>query len=330
MRVLVTGATGFVGSHTAAALASAGHDVRVLVRNPARVPPALDPHGVQAEVVVGDMTDEATVRSAVADCDAVVHAAAQVGVGGGGTVAEANLIGAQTVIGAAIDAGVRRIVFTSSVVVHLPTDAPMIMLDAPLSEPMSAYGATKVETERLIRRWQDDGHPITTVVLGGIYGPNAPDLINSFTAILSAVEQTMIVPPGGTTVIDVRDVALLLTRIVERETQVPRVLAGGHFIEWDDWVVALERALGQPIASQRVTTDELLALARELSAAASPHEPPALSEEAAMVMISGVPLDDHAWLTRFGVALTPLDQTFADVIAYLRTIGRLSLPEGCP
>jgi dihydroflavonol-4-reductase len=218
----------------------------MLVRNPARVPPALDPHGVQAEVVVGDMTDEAMVRSAVADRDAVIHAAAQVGVSGGGPLGKASLIGAQTVIGAAIDAGVRRIVFTSSVMVHLPTDAPLITIDAPLSEPMSAYGAMKVETERLIQQRQDAGHPITTVVLGGIYGPHAPDLINSFTAILSAVEQLMVVPPGGTTVIDVRDVALLLTRIVESDNHVPRVLAGGHFIEWADWVVALERVLGLP------------------------------------------------------------------------------------
>ncbi len=94
-------------------------------------------------------------------------------------------------------------------------------------------------------------------------------------------------------------------------------------MEWADWVAALERAYGHPIASQRVTTDELLALARQLAAAASPDEPPVLTEEAAMVMISGVPLDDHASLARFGVALTPLDETFADVIAYLRAIGRL-------
>lgn len=322
MRVLVTGATGFVGSHTTAALVSAGHEVVVLARNPARVPAALDRHGVRAEVVVGDMTDEAEVRSAVAGCDAVVHAAAQVGVRGG-AAGETNLIGARTVIGSAIDAGVRRIVFTSSVVVHLPSDAPVITLDSPLSEPMSAYGVTKVETERLIRRWQDAGHPITTVVLGGVYGPDAPDLINSFTAVLSAVEQMMLVPPGGTTVIDVRDVALLLTRILESDTSAPRVLAGGHFLRWDDWVVALERALGHPIASHRVTTDELVALARDLTAAAGPDEPPVLTEEAAMVMISGMPLDDHACLTRFGVSLTPLDRTFADVIEYLRTIGRL-------
>lgn len=323
MRVLVTGATGFVGSHTAAALVSAGHDVRVLARNPARVPAALGPHGVREEVVVGDMTDEVAVRSAVADCDAVVHVAAQVGVGGGGPAGAANLVGARTVIDSAIDAGVRRIVFTSSVMVHLPTDAPVITLDSPLSEPMSAYGATKVETERLIHQRQEAGHPITTVVLGGIYGPDAPDLINSFTAILSAVEQMMLVPPGGTTVIDVRDVALLLTRIVESDTHVPRVLAGGHFMPWEDWVIALERALGHPIVSQRVTTDALLALARDLAAAASPGEAPVLTEEAAMVMISGVPLDDHACLARFGVSLTRLDQTFADVIAYLRAIGRL-------
>jgi len=167
------------------------------------------------------------------------------------------------------------------------------------------------------------GAPIATVVLGGIYGPYAPDLINSFTAILRAGDQLMVVPPGGTTVIDVRDVALLLTRMVESDNYVPRLLAGGRFIKWADWVVALERTPGHAISTQRVTTDGLLALAKELTAAASPDELPALTEEAAMVMISGVPLDDHAGLARSGVALAPLDQTFADVIAYLRTIGRL-------
>jgi hypothetical protein len=101
------------------------------------------------------------------------------------------------------------------------------------------------------------------------------------------------------------------------------LLAGGRFIKWADWVVALERTPGHAISTQRVTTDGLLALAKELTAAASPDELPALTEEAAMVMISGVPLDDHAGLARSGVALAPLDQTFADVIAYLRTIGRL-------
>src|SRR5580693_8553566 len=103
LRVLVTGATGFVGSHTAAALCHAGHEVRVLARDPSRVSPALDPHGVTAEIVVGDMTDGTAVGAAIAGCDAVIHAAGEIGVDSGtGPVTSVNLDGARTVIACAL------------------------------------------------------------------------------------------------------------------------------------------------------------------------------------------------------------------------------------
>ena len=66
MKALVTGATGFVGSHTAAALTAAGHEVRALVRNPARIPGSLGALGVEAEIVVGAVTDGRGVGRAVA------------------------------------------------------------------------------------------------------------------------------------------------------------------------------------------------------------------------------------------------------------------------
>ena len=80
MRVLVTGGTGFVGSHTAAALVERGHDVRLLVRNPARVHAVLGPHGIEerVEAVVGDVTDADAVGRALDGCDGVIHAAAVV------------------------------------------------------------------------------------------------------------------------------------------------------------------------------------------------------------------------------------------------------------
>merc|ERR1711969_22733 len=66
MRVLVTGGTGFVGSHTVAALCAAGHRVKLLVRDPARIAPALLPHGLEPpEYAVGDITDRAAVEAAL-------------------------------------------------------------------------------------------------------------------------------------------------------------------------------------------------------------------------------------------------------------------------
>lgn len=77
MKVLVTGGTGFVGSHTVKAIVDVGHDLRLLVRSPDRLASALEPLGVRdVEHVVGDATDAESVRRAMDGCDAVVHAAA--------------------------------------------------------------------------------------------------------------------------------------------------------------------------------------------------------------------------------------------------------------
>ena len=79
MRVLVTGATGFVGSHAAKALQDAGHTVRALVRTPAKLDTVTARVGVDLaslETVQGDICDAVAVTAAVNGCDAVVHAAA--------------------------------------------------------------------------------------------------------------------------------------------------------------------------------------------------------------------------------------------------------------
>ena len=77
MRVLVTGGTGYVGSHTVAALVEAGHEARLLVRARHRVAPAVAPLGLvpsDLDTIVGDVTDPAAVDQAVRGCAAVVHA----------------------------------------------------------------------------------------------------------------------------------------------------------------------------------------------------------------------------------------------------------------
>jgi dihydroflavonol-4-reductase len=325
MKILVTGATGFVGSHAVAALAAAGHELRVLARTPSRVPAALDPFGVTPEIFEGDMTDPVAVAAAVAGCDAVVHAAAQIGVGGGdgGPAGEVNVEGVRTVIGAAIEAGVKRVVYTSSLTVHVPTDDPVITLDSPLANPLSPYGHSKVQCEELVRGWQADGHPVTALVLGGVYGPQSLELSNSFTAILSALEMMMVVPPSGTWVIDVRDVAEMIVRIVEADDPPLRVLAGGYYVEWEEWVATLEQVVGRDIPRLVMTGDELMAMALEIEASASSDDALPLNEEAATVMLSGVPTDERSSREALGIELRPLAESFADAVAYLQSIGRL-------
>jgi NAD(P)-dependent dehydrogenase (short-subunit alcohol dehydrogenase family) len=104
MRVLVTGATGYLGSHAAAAVVRSGHDVRALVRSPDRVATSLGPLGVSVpDVAVGDITDPASIEAALTGCDAVVHAASVYSLDprDAPVIAATNVRGTETVLGAA-------------------------------------------------------------------------------------------------------------------------------------------------------------------------------------------------------------------------------------
>src|SRR5438128_3722213 len=124
MRVLVTGGTGYVGSHAVAALVRSGHDVRLLVRSPDRVATALGPHDVSApDVAVGDITEADSIDTALTGCDAVVHAASVYSLDprDAPTIAATNTRGTETVLGAARRAEVDPIVYVSSYVGLLPS-----------------------------------------------------------------------------------------------------------------------------------------------------------------------------------------------------------------
>jgi dihydroflavonol-4-reductase len=114
MKVFVTGATGFVGSHVAGELAARGADLRLLVRPTSRTE---NISGLKAELVPGDLTDADSLRKAMQGSEVVFHVAAdyRLWVRDPQGMYRANVEGTRSLIQAAQQAGVRRIVYTSSV-----------------------------------------------------------------------------------------------------------------------------------------------------------------------------------------------------------------------
>ena len=326
MKVLVTGGTGFVGSHTVAALLRHGHEVRVLARTPERLPLVLEPLDVTAEAVQGDVTDPRSVAAAVSGCDAVVHAAAEIGVGGGaGQTTDVNVVGTQTVLTEALAAGLDPIVYTSTITVYLPSTDPVVTPSSELAEPLSAYGVSKRDAELLVRERQTMGDPVTSFTLGGIYGPTSPHLDGSFGAVLGALGSMMLVPPGGLGVVDVRDAAELLARAVEPGKGPRHYLAGGQYITWAEWTELLGKAAGVDLHGHTVTADQMVDMGRQFDAqrADGTLVDVPLSEEAAIIMASGVPTDDSATLAALGMAYRPILDAFRDTVTYLRAGGHL-------
>jgi len=114
VKVFLTGATGFVGSHVARVYADAGADLRLLTRSSSNLK-AIE--GLRAEVVVGDLLQPEGLRSAIQGCEAVVHVAAdyRLWVREPKAMYAANVDGTRELLRMAREAGVRRVVYTSSV-----------------------------------------------------------------------------------------------------------------------------------------------------------------------------------------------------------------------
>lgn len=324
MRVLVTGGTGFVGSYAAMAFEDAGHDVQLLVRDPAKADRVFAMHGRPAPpAVVGDMGDAESVRRAVEGCDAVLHAAAQVGVAeGDASAVDRNVEGTRTVVGAALEAGCDPVLYTSSVTVLLPPTTPSVHVDSPLAEPVGPYGRSKVEAERWVRGRQAEGAPIASFMLGGIVGPRQPSVDSAMKGIVAAATQVMVVPPGGVGVLDVRDVAAALLAALEPGRGPRRYLAGGPFLAWGAWTDTLSEVLGRRVQRVPSPAPMLTGLARGLDALKRirPFEYP-LTYEAALAMVSGVPTDDSRLHDELGV-------TWRDPASTLRDAARWLLHEG--
>lgn len=168
MKAFVTGVTGFVGGHLAERLVRDGWEVRGLVR------PGRDPSHVPAgvEPLVGTLDQLEVLRAGCRGCSVVFHVAAELdGLAPREHVLRVNVGGTEQVLRAAVDEGVRRVVFTSSVAVY-GESAPDGADETTPPRPSGAYGESKVMAEDACFRYHGRGL-VEAVALRPcfIYGP---------------------------------------------------------------------------------------------------------------------------------------------------------------
>jgi nucleoside-diphosphate-sugar epimerase len=172
VRVLVTGASGFLGRAVASAVRDAGHDVRTFQRRPSGVERVSD--------VLGTMTDPAAVQRAVEGVEAVVHLAAKVSLAGDPADFErVNVEGTRTLLAAARAAGVSRFVFVSSPsVAH--AGSSISGDDAAPASPAHArgdYARTKAAAELLALAADAPGFAVVAVRPHLVWGPGDTQLV---------------------------------------------------------------------------------------------------------------------------------------------------------
>lgn len=261
MRVLVTGARGFIGAATAARLAALGH----MVRGTSRVPPASQPGDPVSEWQQLDLLDPDAVRDTMARCcegmDAVVHAAAHVHVGAVRSRLQPdrfhriNAQGTAALARAAAEAGVKRFVLVSSISVHGPAPAggqggaQHRLREDDEPRPVNPYGRSKLEAEEALRA-ACAGTPMEMVIVRPplVFGPG---MRGNLLRLLRWLERGLPVPvavhPVHRSFVYVDSLADLLALCTVSPAAAGRVyLAADHDYEIAELVTELGRLLGRP------------------------------------------------------------------------------------
>ena len=327
LRVLVTGATGFIGFHTAACLRAEGHSVRALVRSLEKGERVLGPLGIErGELIVGDMVNRDAVAQALAGCDAVVHAAAGVSVTSGRTDFDANIRGTEMVVGGACDRGLAT-VYLSSLLAIFDTKRP-VTEDSPLVASRTHYGRSKMKADAWVRGRQDEGAPVAILYPPGVVGPDDPGFSESVKAYRSFLRGTL-KSEGGNQLVDVRDLAQLLTRMLEHEVR-GRVVAAGYFFDWDAFTALLEEVTGARIPRIAAPGWLLRGAARTLDVAAkvTGRKMP-ITGEGIEIATRFRPMQDSPRVSQLGVTWRAPEETIEDLFRWYLATGRLP-PKAVP
>jgi nucleoside-diphosphate-sugar epimerase len=327
MRVLITGGTGFVGSHTVGAVIRAGHDVKLLVRRPERVQAALAPLGVEeVDAVTGDVLDASSVRAAVEGCDALINAAAifSLDPGQAENMLATNTRATEIVLEAAIGAGLDPIVHISSYVALLPSH-DVLGPNSAVGVGAPAYPRSKAESELIARRHQAEGAPVVTTYPGAVAGPHDPYFGETdFTIAMMLRNRMPFAVPGGWPIADVRYVANGHAAMLEPGRGPRRYFLTGHWRTWKELYASLRRLTGRRLPT--VPTPGFLARAggramdgmQRLTRARPPF-----SHQGSWLVTQCRGADDAATREELGITPPRLEQTLADAIRWMVDSGHL-------
>ncbi|HET7032877.1 MAG TPA: hopanoid-associated sugar epimerase [Casimicrobiaceae bacterium] len=278
-RVLITGATGFVGSALARAFLDAGYAVRALVR---ATSPRENLAGLEIERVEGDLCDGEAVERAMASVRYLVHTAAdyRLWTRDPGALVRTNVEGTRTIMRAALAAGVERVVYTSSVATLAPrADGEPADENSRLSEEaaIGAYKRSKVVAERVVEAMVDrDALPAVIVLPSAPIGPRDIRPTPTGRMIVEAASGRMpAFVDTGLNLVHVDDVAAGHIAALERGAIGERYILGGDNLLLADILGEIATIVRRPPPRLRLPRGPLypIAAAAELVAHVTGREP---------------------------------------------------------
>jgi nucleoside-diphosphate-sugar epimerase len=250
-RLLLTGATGFVGSVLSGTLAEAGHVVRAAVRSDGPLP-----RGCAEQVVVGDIGPDTNWEAALRDVDQVVHAAARAHVPGDGPAnselyKQTNARGTQRLAGAAAAAGVTRFIFLSTVKVNGEGTAGHAYAPADEPRPQNGYAMSKWAAERHLTQLAATSAMQAVIVRAPlVYGPGVRA---NFLRLMQWIDKGWPLPfrsvHNTRSLVSVWNLCDLLANLTRNPAAPGRtwMVSDGEDLSTPQLIARLGRGLGRPV-----------------------------------------------------------------------------------
>lgn len=325
MRVMLTGATGFLGGHLLDLLLAGSVDVAAVVRGEAAAE-SLRARGVDARV--GSLEDPAILREALTrPTDCIFHVAADTSTWRGHNARQTrtNVEGTRNVLAAAAAAGVRRFVHTSSVSAFGQQEEPLTEHSPRLGkESWINYERTKAIAEELVRDADAKG-AIETIILNPahILGPGDT---HNWASMFLMIDQGKLpgAPPGSGAFADVREVARAEIAAWRLPAHGEQFLLGGVQASFLELIQTIARELDRKAPTKPMPAGFIRGYARVLDAISrlTGREPP-LTPQAVSFTCHHLKVDSSKAMRELGYQSTPLDVLVRDTCAWLRDQGML-------
>jgi nucleoside-diphosphate-sugar epimerase len=248
MKALVTGATGFVGSHLVEVLLRNGVKVTALARSPEKAS-GLIAQGVR--VVSGDLHDQGALERSAQDQSVIYHVAGAVAARGAAEFLRANRDGTRNVVAAAEAAGARRLVLVSSLAAGGPSPRGLPLQGNESPRPVTAYGRSKLEAERVVQAsrlsWSIVRPPM-------VYGPRDREVLKVFRLVRFGIAPVF--GDGGQelSAVHAADLATALIAAAESPNTVGYTYTACHPEVFTslDFGRAVGAAMGRPVKPVRI------------------------------------------------------------------------------
>lgn len=254
MNILVTGATGFIGSHLCRALVEQGHHVRALHRRTSSL--ALL-EGIHVKLVQGDLFEPDSLALAARDIDVIYHCGGQVGSWRDAKeMASSHVAGTQNILSAARQCGVRRFIHTSSVAaLGVPERAVESNETLPIMDESHSwnyiaeewpYGYAKHRAEEEVRSTSANGLDAVILNPASVFGAGDINLASSAIVMHMARGRRPPIPPGGLNVIHIDDVIAGHIAALEHGVSGERYILGGENITLEQFLTTVAEVVGAP------------------------------------------------------------------------------------